>query len=415
MKRYVKSVFVLSIIASMLACSSDDSSNALGGEDSSSGNGKVERFVIAASSIEHQGVADYLFTAEGLESGSLSLKNNGIEQDGKNRYYIAQNNKFYSLLYNQGDPGAVTSYELDSKGELKNLAHFMTETVQVFGSINNDFVGWKMPRSGSDVAPWFSYNTVTNMLNGDGIINTEKLANNGERAHFSSLLQMGDKLVAPYFSMRGIKGDVWGTSYPNTAWIAVYDYPSMKLNKVIESNKSSQIGAFFKDAMAVDEKGDGYAYSSANLVADNKVISKNPSGILKVDGKTLEFDDSYFFDVEKVTGGYFIAHFVYAGKGNFIARLKKDKLDRKSTFKYAVLNVYNQSYKWIEGLPEGIKDLGFSDKAYYATKDGKTVYMGVTTNEGSYVYKVDADAATAKRGMKVEGGNITFISKISSK
>lgn len=412
MKKYIKSLLVLSLVAGFTACSSDDNStpNPDGGEN---GGEKVERFVIAAASTEHVGVADYLLTVDNIDSGTVSIKNNGVEQDGAYRYYLTTKNKFYSLLYGQGNPGAVTVYTLNENGKLVKGNNFVTETVQVYGAMNNDFIMWKVPRSGVETAPWYIVDTDKDYITSQGVINTVELANNGERAHFSGLTQIGNKLAAPYFSMRGISGDVWGTSFPNTAWVAIYDYPSMKLDKVITSDKSSYIGAYFKNGLVQDEKGDGYAYSSANVKGDkDQLLSKNPSGILKIDGKTLEFDNNYFWDIEKATNGYIVNNFVYAGKGNFIARLENRS---SKEIKYASLNVYTQTYKWIEGLPAGLKDLGFDDKGSYSEMDGKTVYIAITTGEGSFVYKIDADNATATRGVKVEGGNVTSITKLTSK
>ncbi|MTG97667.1 MULTISPECIES: DUF4374 domain-containing protein [Myroides] len=418
MSRIIKSLLVLSLTTGFIACSSDDNSSS-DGDNNTGGNEteNVERYVIAASSLEHEGVADYLLTVEDIESGSVNLSNNGIEQDGAYRYYLTTKNKFYSLLYGQGNPGAVTVYTLNNKGKLVKGNDFVTETVQVYGAMNNDFVMWKVPRSGVEIAPWYIVNTDSDHIVSQGIINTVELANNGERAHFSGLTQIGNKLLAPYFSMRGISGDVWGTSFANTAWVAVYDYPSMNLDKVITSDKSSYIGAYFKNGLFQDEKGDGYAFSSANVLGGKgELISTNPSGILKIDGKTLEFDDKYFWDIEKATSGYFVSGLVYAGKGKFIARLENDKLNNSSNvIKYASLDVYTKTYKWIEGLPETIKDLGFSDKSNLSLMDGKTVYVGVTTDQGSFVYKMDAETATATKGIKLEGGTITAISKLSSK
>lgn len=415
MKKYLRSLLVLGLVASVASCSSDDNSSSKGDGNGGVEEGKqTERFIIAASSLEHTGIADYLLTVEDIEKGTVSLKNNGIEQDGAYRYYLTAKNKFYSLLYGQGSPGAVTAYALSKDGKLQKTNNFVTETVQVYGAIDNDFVMWKVPRSGVEIAPWYIVNTDSDAIVKQGVINTVELANNGERAHFSGLTQMGNKLVAPYFSMRGITGDVWGTSFPNTAWAAVYEYPSMKLEKVIKSDKSSYIGGYFKNGLIQDEKGDGYAFSSANVTDKGKVLSTNPSGILKIDGKTLEFDNSYFWDIEKATNGYFVNNFIYAGKGNFIARLENNKLE-DGDVRYAALNVYTKTFKWVEGLPTGIKDLGFADKGNYSVMDGKTVYVGVTTKEGSFIYKMDAEKATATKGVKVEGGTITAITKVSSK
>jgi hypothetical protein len=47
----------------------------------------------------------------------------------------------------------------------------------------------------------------------------------------------------------------------------------------------------------------------------------------------------------------------------------------------------------------------------YSAKDG-LAYIGITTDEGSWVYEFNANTATAKEGLKVEGGRITAISHL---
>lgn len=76
------------------------------------------RYIIASTPMASDGVADYLLTAESLTEGTVSTLGNGVEQDGTYRYYVTHNNKFFSMLYGQGNPGAVTTYELDVNGSL---------------------------------------------------------------------------------------------------------------------------------------------------------------------------------------------------------------------------------------------------------------------------------------------------------
>lgn len=94
------------IVLGLASCSKDNKDN--GG----SGNAGAGRFIIAAvpTSTGSEGVADYLLTAENLESGTLSTAGNGLEQDGTYRYYTTSGTKFFSMLYGQGNPGAVTVY-----------------------------------------------------------------------------------------------------------------------------------------------------------------------------------------------------------------------------------------------------------------------------------------------------------------
>ena len=42
----------------------------------------------------------------------------------------------------------------------------------------------------------------------------------------------------------------------------------------------------------------------------------------------------------------------------------------------------------------------------------KSVFVGINTEAGSWVYTVDIATATAKQGLKVEGGAITAIVKV---
>ena len=58
----------------------------------------MAKYVVTATPVALEGVADYILTTENLEEGSISLVGNGVEQDGTYRYYITNQNKFFSLL-----------------------------------------------------------------------------------------------------------------------------------------------------------------------------------------------------------------------------------------------------------------------------------------------------------------------------
>src|SRR5690606_30052378 len=101
------SIFMLFAVFTFTACNEDDASTPIGGVS------KSTKYIITSSPIASEGVADYLLTVDDLTTGSVSTVGNGIEQDGTYRYYVTNNNRFFSLLYGQGNPGAVTTYELN--------------------------------------------------------------------------------------------------------------------------------------------------------------------------------------------------------------------------------------------------------------------------------------------------------------
>ncbi len=88
MKR-VKSYFLMLLISvAIFSCSDDDSplNPEQGDDDNSEEPSEQEsRYVVAATPNALEGVADYLLSIESLNSGSVSLIGNGVEQDGPYR------------------------------------------------------------------------------------------------------------------------------------------------------------------------------------------------------------------------------------------------------------------------------------------------------------------------------------------
>ena len=408
-----KAFAALSITAALASCSNKND-NAV---PENPGN-----FVLAVTPAGSTGVADYLVTAGSLDTGKVSIVGNGVEQDGTYRYYVTANNKFFSMLYGQGNPGAVTAYNIES-GKLNKLSNFVTETVQAFAPVNEDILLVKIPRSvntsGSTSASWYRVNTNSLSIVGQGTVDALAPSNNGEIAHFSWIKQVGNKVYAPYFSING--GNFW-TKYPDSAWVAVYSYPEMQLEKVIKDDRTSFIGRYFTDGLGVTENGDIYAFSSAVAMdsntetadaRDSKLTSTKPSAIIRIKAGTTEFDQSYYFNFETASDGYVITNWIYLGNNNFIAHIQSKEQKGPYTAnvgkELAVVNIIDKTVKKIGGLPkkEDIHNLTLNN---YTPTDGKTAYVGVNlTNGTSYIYKIDASTHAATRGLKVEGGVITAV------
>src|SRR5690349_8159181 len=109
----IKLAALLVALTIVTSCS-DDNDNA----PASPGN-----FILPVTPAASTGVADYLLTTTSLETGTVSTANNGVEQDGTYRYYVTHNNKFFSMLYGQGNPSAVTAYDI-VEGQLNKLTNF---------------------------------------------------------------------------------------------------------------------------------------------------------------------------------------------------------------------------------------------------------------------------------------------------
>lgn len=374
-------------------------------------------FILAVTPTASTGVADYLVTASSLDTGKVSILGNGVEQDGTYRYYLTTNNKFFSMLYGQGNPGAVTAYKIQN-GDLTKVSNFQTETVQAFAPVNQDILLAKVPRTINPAGTLYTYyqvNTNTLQIAKEGTLDAMAPGKNGEIAHFSWLQQVGNKVFAPFFS---IKNGSFDSDFHDQAWIAVYSYPEMTLEKTIKDTRSSFIGRYFTNGLAVVENGDVYAFSSAVATTSDVVDAKNvkrftdtkPAAITRIKSGTTEFDD-YYFDVEAASGNYYITNWIYIGNNKFIAHVqpKAEKGAYTAGKELAIVDVVAKTIKKVSGLPakENVSALTVNN---YTPKDGKTGYIGVNlVNTECYVYKIDASTAIATKGLKVEGGKITAV------
>lgn len=394
-----------------------DSNSALNeGEDSQA----TGRYVIAAQPTALDNVADYLLVTDSLTSGSVSTIDNGIEQDGTYRYYITNNNKFYSMLYGQDNPGAVTAYQLSADGEqLNQVVDFQAESFHTFSNMGDDVLAIDIPRGGEPIATWYRLSTETSEFVGEGQFNTNNITDNEEWAHFTWTTQVGDELWAPYFQIKACCDDGFGTNYPNTGWIAVFSYPEMELKRVMEDDRTSYIGRYYSSGLSVDENGDVYAFSAAVAQSNGEFTSTQPSAITRVNEGATDFDEDYFFNVEEASGGYYVTDHVYASDGNALVMMQDTtEMDRYDTGnRLAVVNLYNQTLTWVDGLPDPETVTGVANDSGtpgYVSDDGSTVHVGINTEESSHVYAVDIESATATQGLEVEGGTITSIHRLES-
>lgn len=409
----MKKSTTLALLSAVLAftafsCSSDSDKS---GEEAGGGSDTGKTKYIITATTGAAGIADYLLTADDVSQGSITTTGNGVEQDGTYRYYITAQNNFFSLLYGQGNPGAVTTYNLNSEGKLVKKSDFQAETVHVFAAINKDILTVKVPRSGASIASMYKIDAEKSLITGEAQQDTKVLAKNGERAFFTWATQVGDKVYMPYMSIKGDGVDNFGTVNPDSTWVAVYNYPELKLEKVIKDNRTSYLGAYFTNGLYQDEQGDAYGFSSAAATSNGKLTSTKPSAVVKIKKGTTEFDQSYFFNVQEKSGGYKIASSVYISNGKVLLQMYGNAGTNTGSAKLAVADVYNQTFTWVTNAPEVIT---FTTVNRYnvVTEDGKSAIVGINTPDGNWIYTINGTTAVATKGMKVEGGQITAIQKL---
>lgn len=358
--------------------------------------------------------ADYILQANSLDSGSVTIIGAGIEQDGY-RYYAVNNNKVFSLLYGQGNPGDVVVYGLDTTGILQRQGRLVTPTVQVFGSYDKDLILIKTPRSGDENATLMRIDSENPKISLEKTVNVVQLAGNGERAHFTGAFQVGTDIYAPYYCIKGRTGEIFNSDYSDSTWVAVFS-SDLELKRVIKDNRTSYVGYYFaQSGIAQVENGDVYAFSSATLGGTGVVASTKPSGALKIKSGATAFDKDYFFNIQEKSGGHHLRNARYLGNNKFFLTMhgQTNSTTEDNQYKFAIVDVTTQSFTWVTGMPEP-EDITSIGRLPYISEDGKTIAWGIATKKGyPHVYVVNVATATAKKGLEVKAGAIMAVSRLT--
>ncbi|RAU84513.1 DUF4374 domain-containing protein [Pontibacter arcticus] len=340
-------------------------------------------------------------------TGKLSAVGQGIEQPGY--YDFTQIDK---TIYSIGglDDVNVVGISRDEKGALKQIGDvsFANSLADIVKADENTLVAVEMAPN-SDVIKFHTFNTNT-------------LTVKSTKQHPVSAIT---NLKAPFYAGMSISNGYLYLGYyvadpktfatPNTdkAQIAVFTYPGLEFQKVIEDTRIGPIGGFnTKTALIKTEQGDVYAMSHSNK-ANGFSQSTKPAGIVRIKSGQTVIDPSYLFDVAAVTGGKTISHMMYLGNGKVFVEINTaDRAQQASwtdgPLKSAVIDLNSKTINYIQGLPEHAGQ----GRRLAALQDGNNVYMTIPENKAIFVYKINTQNYTATKGAEVQATFVAGFSKL---
>jgi len=283
----------------------------------------------------------------------------------------------------------------------------------VYTTVNDkEYVGGSVNRSKeSSVATLYRFDAENPKVLGRNTVDLAQITGQEEMAVWNGITQVDNKLFAPLSYTPGVTGQT--TKYADSTWIAVFEYPSLAFKKIIRDSRTGSIGNWFgMQGVKQIEDGDTYAWSTAGGTATLK--STKPSAILRIKKGQEEFDQSYFFNVEQLTGTK-IARGEHIKGGKFLMTLyTTDEVGSVSggRVKLAIVDVYNKTVDYISGAPEHAQ-MSYNMKVYIED-DGKTAYYVMKEDSGEhYLYVIDVENKTAKKGLKFQGiQDVTSITKL---
>lgn len=464
-KNYLNKISFAALMAAALTACSDDN-----GAPEVPVTGTDSGFVLATSVKDGEQTANVLLTSQSLEEGSVSVRNNGLVNDGATEWVFYKDRYLYALTYNQGNAGTTRSYVLGEDGQVHpRSAEYKVSRFTSFGQYGKYILS---ASTGDGLAEYADANgNLPQMLlltyldveaetakasdsrgNKDALM-AENFLGNGEYVTLSGFEEANGKLysgivgmgLSPYGSAidggkyirEGYedlvktesggtgggsyqKGELSGTQYPDECWVAIFDDETLGGRKLIKTDKISYpCGRFrsqYYQCVWAADNGDVYVFSPsyAKTLTDKRQRTELNAGVVRIKAGTTEFDPNYYYDLEAQSGGVSFLRCWHAGGNYFLLRMYDRSFTQSGTpvaNRLAVFNGDNGKLTFVSGLPEADQISDFGRMPYVA--DGH-IYMPVATSDGyPAIYKINPATATATKGLTMEVNAVTAVGRLS--
>lgn len=415
----VKSHFLILLlfsgILSLTSCSSDDDSVAPDEDELDTD----EKYIIAASDSENA----YLMPVSDISEGEISPKgDNSTQIIGTPSWYFYKNISAFSFIYRKGDPGTTQSFYLNENGEIDSQSEVdLSVSAQAKGVIGDQiYLQFSSRNYEEPISTFYKIDGESQDVSQPIVIDTDDWVDNGEYAYITEITEYKDHVLAGFRTIKAGEdgGDSqFNSDYNDHTYLAIFN-KDLEMIRVLEDTGrtgmiSGQTRATGETGIEPVENGDIYVFSSA-LDAEDV-----PSGILKInagDVNSIDFDDDYFFNISEASGGHKIHRTYYVGNNNFVVQMFTEPNTASGSpddtaNKFAVVNVEDQSFDWVDDMPEPNSILNIG--APYVDKDNGQVVFPIETDGYPTLYIIDGKSASATKGLEVKTEGVNAVGKLS--
>lgn len=454
---HLYAALVMGSAALLASCSSSDSPLT---DESESSNPEINEVskgsIVVGATVDE---VNYLVTANSLDEGVISIKGKGKETE-EGAYWIFKDNRYlFRLVYNQGNSGTGSSYQLDADGKMVDGLTYNFNRVTTYGTWGDNVITASAGNSTTkdkdgNIAKGLLVNYLSSV---NGTVKThtypaENFLGNGEYVSFSGFVEANNRLytsVVPMgMSVYGVKnypqlvssqdliakadggqrssafvkGSIPATQYPDSAFVAIYSGSDFSERPVIA--RTGKIGyatgrnrSQYYQTIWANDNGDVYVFSPGygrfsvydTQASDlKKVKGQLPSGVVRIKKGETQFDPSYYVNLEAIgpklpmyrcwhiTGDYFLLQLYTQGI----------TYNGVGATRLAVFNAATQSLTAVTGLPDERVISDFGESPY--THNGYCYLPVTTTEKGSYpaFYRIDPRTAVAVKGATVEAESV---------
>lgn len=416
-------------------------------------------YVIAASEDD----ANCLLSTNSIDSGLISIKNNGLVTESGTQWVFYNNQYLYRLVYNQGNAGVTSSYIRNAQGNLEERNKtYEIKRFTTYGVCGDNIItissgdGSKELADANGYLPQvflFSYLNVheQTFTTNSNTIMSENFLGNGEYVTLAGLLESNGKIysvaVPMGLSQYGVKanngayviyedlvktesggqgsssyekGELQWTQYPNECWVSIFDDQSFENKKLIKTDKISYAcgrnkSQYYQTIWAADN-GDIYVFSPsyAKTMTDPRQQTTLPAGVVRIKAGSESFDDSYYCNIEALSNGKSFLRCWHITADYFLLLMYDRPLTESgyAAKELAIFKAEEGTLNYVQGTPSADVVSGFGNTPYV---ENGFVYMPITTTDGNQptIYKIDPQQATATKGITVNAEQISGIGKLT--
>lgn len=412
----------LILITGLITASCSDDDNGTGGTDT------VGAYVLSATTDDG---GTYVLQTDDLTKGELTTVNSGLETQTGTNWVFLGTKYAYRLVYNQGNAGTGSSYEVDANGLVQERSHLfeITSRYTTFGSFGKYILtgAGVTLEAESSVTPATRKGFTFTILDSENqtlsvnTIPTENFLGNGEYTTFVGFAEANGKIytsvcpggISEYGVSQGYGSAVTTTTaYPDSVWVAVFDGIDFKNPTIIRDNRLSAAYGSYRSMrhsnIVADDKNNVYVFSSC--ANDN---TTKPSGVLRIKAGESTFDGSFYFNIEEASGGLPLFRAWHVQGDVFMVQLfDSNAREMNKASKFAVFNAAAKTLTLVTGLPDPATVVNIPTVTPYI-ENGLFYYSLTVDGQKPAVYIINSATATATIGTVVTASGVTSLGKLT--
>lgn len=402
MKHFIYICIVIAALGPLLAsCDSDMGSTEV----------PYQPYVMALGITANNTTTYYVVNTADLmrTDGTINALGNGIEQTGYRDYQQAG-----QTVFSIGGMGvtSATGVQRDADGYIQEHGRFVFNDTPIgFCQIDDHHMAaLELPTSTGKGGRLTFYTVDINTLELTNKVTTTPVApmDTHDWPYVTGMEYAGGHL---YVSYEPMNPNTFASDYADTAFVAVYSYPDCQFRGLIKDVRFGNIGSWNAfNGLQKDEHGDLYAMSNTSM-ANGFSQSPTHCGFLRIKAGQLQFDPTYAFDFEALTGQK-VAHWLYLGGGKAFAEVTTH-LDAPAwsdaDLKCCIIDLVNKTATDVAGIPV---HNGNGGRRFACFSENGFVYTPIATADGVYIYRTDIATAKAQRGARVEASFVAGVFRV---